>query len=259
MTQFKTAIVGYGFVGKTVHQVFPKSIICTIDSNEWIKADVNRCGVAFVCVPTPMNKDKSCHTAIVEEVIDWIETPLIIIRSTISPGTTDRLQKKYPNKGIVFQPEYIGETVDHPLIDEGNQKFIILGGELEACSKAVELYQSVYNSSIRIMLLSAVQAEIVKYMENTAIASMVTLVNEYYNICKAFDVDYHMVREAFLLDPRMSRYFTFVYPRARGFSGKCLPKDLNAIVKAAQDKGYNAMFIASILDCNDTVEEREVE
>jgi len=248
----KIAIIGYGVVGKAMKKLFLDALIydpayAKVSAS---KKQINSADAAFICVPTPMAKDGSCDTSIVEEIIAWLNTPLIIIRSTISPGTTDRLKKKYPKKRIVFMPEYIGETPAHPMADERKRLFLIFGGDKRDCSGAVEIFQRVYNASVKILCVSAVEAEIIKYMENAAIATMVTLANEFYNICQAFNVPYDMVREGFLMDPRMSRYFTFVYPKDRGFDGKCLPKDLTAIIKAAQKAGYNAEFIKSILENN---------
>lgn len=251
----KVAIIGYGFVGKAVHKLFPEAVIYDPGIKELAgnKAAVNSCTAAFICVPTNMLPDGACDISIVEETLTWLETPLIIIRSTVKPGTTEKLQKQYPTKHLVFQPEYIGETVAHPLKDESSQTFIILGGSREDCGQAVQLYHGVYNSAVKIMFLRPTEAEIVKYMANSATAMMVTFVNEFYNICQAFGADYHMVREAFLLDPRMSRYSTFVYPAKRGFDGKCLPKDLNALVKAAGEAGYQAEFISDILKNNERI------
>ena len=183
--------------------------------------------------------------------MSWLNTKLIIIRSTVRPGTTERLQKQYPNKKIVFQPEYVGESVSHPYADESKISFIIFGGAKEDCSKALEVYQSVYNSTIKVSFLTPTEAELAKYMTSSAIGSMVTLSNEFYNVCKTFGADYNVVREAFLMDPRMSRYFTFVYPDDRGFGGKCIPKDMNAINKAAKDAGYNSEFLNDVLKNND--------
>ncbi|MCX6797486.1 MAG: hypothetical protein NTX98_03370, partial [Candidatus Doudnabacteria bacterium] len=193
----------------------------------------------------------------VEQTLEWLNTQLVIIRSTIKPGTTDRLQELYPEKHIVFQPEYAGETIAHPMLDESSATFLIFGGVQKDCSKAVEVYQTVYNSSVKILFLKPIEAEIVKYMENTAIAGMVTLVNEYYNICQVFGADYNMVREAFLADPRMSRYFTFVYPNKRGFEGRCLLKDLNAAVKFFEEAGYKPEFIRDIIKNNDRIRKNE--
>ena len=211
----KIALVGYGFVGKFLKQLFPDAIIYDPGQPEVSvsKEEINKADVAFIGVPTNMLPDGSCDTSIVESSVDWLKTPLIIIRSTIRPGTTDRLSKKYPDKHVIFQPEYIGETPNHPMKTGAfsEKTFLIFGGRGEDCRKAVEVYQKVYNASVRILFVSALEAELIKYMENTAIGTMVTLVNEFYNICKAFGVPYDMVREGFLLDPRMSRYFTFVF------------------------------------------------
>lgn len=251
----KVAIIGYGFVGKAMHKLFPAAKIYDPGFKDVssTKEEINECEAVFICVPTNPLPDGSCDTSIVEQSVAWLKTPLIIIRSTVKPGTTEKLQQQYPQKHIVFQPEYIGETVAHPLKDESSQTFIILGGTREDCAKAVRLYQTVYNSSVKILFLTATEAEIVKYMANTAVGMMVTFANEFYNIAQAWGADYNMVREAFLLDPRMSRYFTFVYPQQRGFDGKCLPKDLTAIVKAASEAGYNAEFIKDILKNNERI------
>lgn len=239
-------------------KLFPEAVVYDPNfPNSSTKEQINKCDVGFVCVPTNMLPDGSCDISIIEETFKWLSTSLVIIRSTVKPGTTEKLQKLYPDKHIVFQPEYVGETTAHPMLDESSRTFLVFGGSREDYSKAIEVYKAVYNSSVKIICLSSVEAEIVKYMENTAIASTVTLVNEYYNICKVFGADYNMVREAFLLDPRMSRYFTFVYPEKRGFEGKCLPKDLNAIVKSSEDVGYVPGFIKDILKNNDRIRSKE--
>jgi UDPglucose 6-dehydrogenase len=107
---FKIVIIGYGVVGNAIKQLFNNALIFdpAFAEQSASKKDINAADAAFICVPTPKASDGSCDISIVEEVVAWLTTPLIIIRSTISPGTTDRLKKKYPNKHIVFMPEYIG-------------------------------------------------------------------------------------------------------------------------------------------------------
>lgn len=244
-------IVGYGVVGMEMEELFPGAEVYDPVKSLGNRHDINECRVAFVCVPTPSLPDGGCDTSIVEEVVDWLRTELIIIRSTVAPGTTSRLQAEKPFSKIVFQPEYLGETVAHPFEHESERKFVILGGTRKACDKAVELYQTVYNASVQFMFMTSIEAEIVKYMENTAIATMVSLCNEFYEICNHFGVSYNIVREGFLMDSRMSRYFTFVYPKDRGFGGKCLPKDLAAIVEATEKvTGYSPDFIKAVLKYN---------
>lgn len=272
-------ICGYGFVGKAVYKMFPESNVFEkerdgkrnqlykhrhVDCEYCEEADGHRpfsldtetiytdyptdyYDVCFVCVPTPMKEDGSCDTSAVFDVVRSVNAGLFIIRSTVSPGTTDELNKIKP---CVFQPEYIGESTAHPLISERSTPFAIFGGPQELTDKACEVYQEVYNASVRFYQVSALEAELIKYMENSAIGTMVTLCNEFYEICKTFGVSYNKVREGFLLDPRMSRYFTFVYEQARGFGGKCIPKDMNAIVASVFKKGNRARLLESVLNIN---------
>jgi UDPglucose 6-dehydrogenase len=90
-------------------------------------------------------------------------------------------------------------------------------------------------------------------MENAFIATKVTFANEFYNLAQAFGVEYKELRELWLLDERMGRMFSAVFPDARGFSGKCLPKDVNAIAKASEKAGYDPKFIKAVLESNDRI------
>lgn len=211
---------------------------------------INRCDAVFVCVPTPMNDDGSCNTSIVEEVVAWIEAPLLLLRSTVTPGTTDRLRAKY-GKRVVFQPEYLGETTAHVFGNMAERDFVVLGGTTEDTSLAADLYKAHYNAYVRFYFCDAVTAEVAKYMENAFYAVKVTFVNEFYDIARSHGVDFNHLREIWLADPRISRDHTFVYPDARGFSGKCLPKDCNAIVHSSQQRGYDAKFMKACLSINE--------
>ena len=249
----RIAIVGsQGWVGREMVKLFEKENPVLYDEPVKIgsRKDVNMCQVAFVCVPTPMRLDGSCDFSIVEEVVGWISCPLIVIRSTIPPGTTEALCKKYGKK-LVMNPEYIGETVDHPLMNSQQRKFLILGGEKSAIQKCIEVYQKVYNAGVHIYQCTSTEAELIKYCENSFIGTYVTFCNEFYEICKSHNADWNTVREGFLMDPRMTRYWTFVYPDNRGFSGKCIPKDLNGIVAASKSRGYTPQFLASVIKAND--------
>ncbi len=249
----KVGVVGAGgVVGRTMCRLFgPNTVGYDLQPGfTQDKEAVNQCDIVFVCVPTPMGDDKACDTSIVEEVVSWIEAPLIVIRSTIEPGTTDRLRQAY-GKRIVFQPEYTGETVAHVFNKEGEFSFIVLGGTSEDTSAVAEFYKNYYNAMVRFYFCDAVTAEIAKYMENSFYAVKVTFVNEFYDIARAHGVDFNVLREIWLADPRISRDHTFVYPQARGFSGKCLPKDVNAIVQASRKLGYATKLLQATLDINE--------
>lgn len=253
MPKPKVGVVGGGVVGTAMVQLCgPQTVIYDPHRPEYAnnKDAINTCDVVFVSVPTAMKSDGSCDTAIVEEVVAWIKAPLIIIRSTVAPGTTDRLREKY-NKRIVFQPEYLGETVGHIFGNMAERHFIVLGGAPEDVSRAADFYKNYYNSMVHFYFGDARTAEVCKYMENAFYAVKVTFVNEFYDIAKAHGVDFNQLRELWLADTRISRDHTFVYPDQRGFSGKCLPKDCNAIVHSARQKGYEPEFMTACLKINE--------
>lgn len=250
----KIALCGYGYVGKAQLKLIAN------DKDEYYiydpaqgfddKEKVNQSDIAFIAVPTPMEDSGQCNTSIVEDIASWIETPLVIIQSTIEIGTTDNLNYNYGDR-FVFQPEFFGETVGHPMMDKNNRTFIILGGPDHLTEEAAEFYHSVYNSTVHIARTNARTAELCKYMENAFIAIKVTFVNEMYEIAQAMDVNFHDLRELWLLDPRVSRYFSFVHKKDRGFGGKCLPKDVNALVYKAREEGYEAEFLKEVLKSNE--------
>jgi nucleotide sugar dehydrogenase len=236
----KIAIIGFGVVGKAVEEYFnSKAEICIYDPqhNKISKEDVNNCDIAFICVPTPRKKDDSCDTSIVEEVISWLQTPLIVIKSTIKPGTTDMLITKY-NKNIVFSPEYISESkYFNPIMRKiAEQPFIIFGGTEENCKKAQDILTEFFGPLVDIFTCTAKEAELVKYFENTFFTVKVSFVNEMREICEKAGVNYYKVRDGWLLDPRINKNHTMAFKDTRGYSGKCFPKDRAALVKWCKDE-----------------------
>ncbi len=253
MPKPKVGCVGGGVVGSAMIKLCgPETVVYDPNIAEFAgnKDAINRCDVVFINVPTPMAEDGSCDTSIVESVVAWVTAPLIIIRSTVAPGTTDRLSKEY-NRTIVFQPEYLGETPAHVFGNMAEREFAVLGGTPEATSAAADFYKHYYNSYVRFYFCDAITAEVCKYMENAFYAMKVTFVNEFYDIARTHGVDFNVLRETWLADTRISRDHTFVFPNSRGFSGKCLPKDCNAIVKSSRDRGYEPKFMAACLRIND--------
>jgi len=244
-------IVGYGFVGKSMHRIFgDDAITLDVGATDADRARINTCDFVFICVPTPIGPDGVCDTSTVESCVEWITAPQIVIRSTVAPGTTRRLRRA-TGKAIIFQPEYIGETPAHPLADARRHNFIILGGPLPECSAVADLYQRYFHSEVRFYFTDSTTAEVAKYMENAFYATKVTFCNEFYDIARAHGVDYNELREIWLADPRISRDHTFVYPDNRGFSGKCLPKDVSAIIASARARGLRPTLLETVMRINE--------
>jgi len=245
-------IIGKGWVGQAMKQLFPDAYIYSKGQSGEIgsKEIANKGDVAFVCVPTPCIDEGKLDTSIVEESVAWCECPLIVIRSTVNPGTCDYLSTKY-GKRIVMQPEYLGETPAHPLLDQKARPFLILGGWKEDTRKLIEVYQQVYNANITIRQVTAMEAEIIKLSENRAIAYKVVQCQELYDVCQKAKVDYYTIRDAvYGDDPRFNLWWTFIYPDKRGFKSKCIPKDIYAWSAWAESVGSPPTITRAILERN---------
>jgi UDPglucose 6-dehydrogenase len=143
----KIGIIGQGYVGTAIKIGFKEhydietydKFDLTKSTRSTIKDIVDRTDIIFVCVPTPMRKDGTCYTGIVEEVIREInetaDGQIIVIKSTVPPGTTDRINQEYTRSTVIFNPEFLTEA--NFLEDFKNQSRIILGTKV---SFANEMY-----------------------------------------------------------------------------------------------------------------------
>ncbi len=244
-------IIGYGFVGKAMHRLFPDAVVYDPALGYDDRDRVNIADVAFVCVPTPNLPSGVLDTSAVEEVVGWCECPLIVIRSTINPGTCDHLAANYGRR-IVHQPEYLGQTVQHPFADIKVRPFLVIGGESRDRRVLIDLYTGVYNANTTIRQMTNYEAEVVKLSENRAIAFKVAQCQELYDACEAAGVDYYAVRDVvYGDDPRFNLWHTFVTPGNRGMHSKCIPKDVWAWAAWAESVGVDARITRSILEKNE--------
>ena len=248
----QVGIVGIGHVGNTMVELFPNAVKYDINHDYDTPDMINQCDIAFVCVPTPMRKDGSCNTDIVSNVLAWLNTSLIVLRSTVPVGYTDTM-RKILNKRIIFQPEYYGETINHRFANPHNRSWITLGGPTEDCEIVSQLYQTIFTSEIIINIVDAKTAELAKYMENCFYATKVTFCNQFYDLAQKYGVNYSQLRETWLLDPRISRDHTFVYQDNRGYGGSCLPKDLAATISQGIENGVNVDFLKQVEKTNEFI------
>jgi UDPglucose 6-dehydrogenase len=257
----KVAIVGNGYVGKAYHKFFPEAIMYDrhLPNGQTNRDEINACDLAIVCVPTKMNEDGSCDISIVQEVMKWLTTPLILIKSTIPPGTTRNL-KKETGKHICHSPEYVGEGgyyipfwIYPSPTEPQHHSYMIIGGDPKDREDILQFFYPILGPTKVYYQVDETTSELIKYMENCAIATKVTLCNEFYNLAETFGVNYSQVREGFVLDERQGKMFTTVFRNKRGWGGRCLPKDLNGIVKASEKAGYKAQFIEDVIKNNERI------
>lgn len=246
----KIGIIGYGVVGKAYAKIFNQHLIHTYDPilNIGDMKTINDCYLSIICVPTPSNKDGSADIEAIRETVCWCESPIILIKSTVPPGTTEYLSKKY-NKHIVFSPEYLGESSYYTPYDWKpiEEPFMIVGGEPEDRREVLKIFQPILGPFKRYIQMTSTEAEIVKYMENSYFAMTVGFFNEFYEICKVFKADYNIVREGWMADPRVMPTHSLVFEDRRGFDGKCLPKDLSAIITASNKAGFEPPILRAAL------------
>ena len=246
----KIGIVGYGYVGKALASLFNNAVIYDIEPEFSVNKDkVNKCDIAFVCVPTPCNKDGFCDISAVEEAVSWLETPIIVIKSTVPPGTTESLRNKFM-KNILFSPEHIGETPFHPYKNMRNINFIILGGPKKEASQVAQIYAHSLGPTIRCYFTDSTTAELSKYMANCFFATKVIFCNEFFKIAEAIGVNYEELREVWLADPRISRDHTMVFQDKPGFEGKCLPKDISALIHFSKSISVDVNLLKKVFEVN---------
>jgi len=245
----KVSVIGSsGWVGKAVMSLFPNAVAyhpsdpCGPD-----KETVNKSDIAFICVPTPLKMDK-LDTSIVESCIKWCKCPLIVVRSTVNPGDCDRWAKKF-GKRIIHQPEYLGETPNHPLLNQKNNSFIIIGGDPDDLKVLIDLYFTTYNANMKIRQVTRLESEVIKLTENRAIAFKVMQCQELYDVCQKAKMNYYeIINAVYGDDPRFNKWFTAVYPTKRGFNNsKCLKKDVPAWVAWARSVGIDPVLTALLV------------
>ena len=246
-------LVGYGHVGRSVHALFPSARIYDPFVPGYGNRDaVQGTDVSFVCVPTPTAEGGGADVTVVDEVVRWLDSDIIVIKSTVPPGTTDQLARKH-NKVLVFSPEYIGEGVafKNGTLTAQNWPFVIVGGDTDPAELVLDLHARVLGAAKIYRQTSAIAAELCKYMENTWLALQVVFASEFQNLANATGVSYWELRALWGLDPRVSTAHTVVTADEQGFAGRCLPKDVEAIATFAESAGVSVPLIRAIREANE--------
>ena len=261
----KLGIIGQGFVGTAVFEglkehfnieTFDIEKESTCKSVEELAAKTD---VIFLCLPTPMEKDGSCHLGIIEPVLESLDNlenngKIIVVKSTVPPGTTEKWNEKYSCLYIVFNPEFLTEA--NSIEDFKNQNRIILGGPRPATTKVRRIFKKAF-PRVNIIKTGSTIAEMVKYFTNCFLATKVSFANDMYDICGGLGIDYDKVLEYSLHDNRIGNtHLEVPGPDGdRGFGGHCFPKDLNALIKVAERIGLEPQILSCVKSTNDNVRE----
>lgn len=207
----------------------------------------------FICVPTPMNADGSCHIDIVESVVAELNEKapgrVLVIKSTVVPGTTAKLNEKYKNVIVCFNPEFLTERAF--IEDFKKQDRIIISGPHEGTKVLKQVYETAY-PQVPVTKTDSTIAEMVKYMTNSFLATKVAFANEIEQMCSKLNIDYDKVVEYATKDKRLgSSHWAVPGPDGkRGFGGKCFCKDLNGIMSLAADLGVDVLTMKGAWETN---------
>ena len=239
----KIGIIGNGFVGNSIafgfsptheikiHDKDPKRSINTLE-------EVLECDFVFVAVPTPMDDEGHIHLGIVEKALSAVYEKnkridnIIILKSTMTPGTSALLIEQFPSLNIVFNPEFLTERTAK--LDFLTQARIILGGDPKHTSKVKALFEERFMHCY-VIETNTTTAELIKYMNNIFFASKVSIMNEFKQICDAVGADWDVALKGFAADQRIGdSHLNVPGPDGKmGFGGSCFPKDINAFMSMA--------------------------
>ncbi len=245
----KLGIVGYGYVGKAVEYGFKdRHEIIVHDKflpSESLEKVVSQSEIIFVAVPTPMDaKYTKIDLSIVDSVIKDITTlskklnkrPIIVIKSTVVPGTTRKMGEKYKYPEILFNPEFLTEA--NYLEDFVNADRIVVGGDNNRIrQKLVDLYRESFPKTL-LFETDPTTAEMVKYMANTLLATEIVFANEIFDLSNKLGINYDEVKTMVKADRRINKAPLDVTTE-RGFGQKCYPKDAVALMGLAKEHGVD--------------------
>jgi len=241
----KIGVIGNGFVGNSmafgfsptheirIHDKDPKRNMNTIE-------EVLECDFIFVAVPTPMDEKGAINLSVVIKALGEINEKnkrtdnVIILKSTMIPGTSRLLIDQFPKLNIVFNPEFLTERTAK--LDFLTQARIVLGGDPEFTAKVKTLFEERFMHCY-VIETNTTTAEMIKYMNNVFFASKVSIMNEFKQICDEVGADWNIALKGFAADQRIGdSHLNVPGPDGKlGFGGSCFPKDINAFMTLAKN------------------------
>lgn len=255
-SKIKIGIVGLGMVGEPIRMWFEevngykrgKELFCyDVDPKRGYADDVNKADIVFVSVPTPPNPDGSCNTSIVESAVAGINNgKIIVIKSTITPGTVEKLQRKYPKKRLIFNPEFLTESQAwEDFLSPDRQ---IVGHTAKSISDTIEVLNLLpkkhfirpWTSDYSKKSVNSTEAEFGKYASNVFGYIKVIYGNILADLCytmskQGVKVDYENIREIIGADLRIGpAWLNVSHGNYCGAGGYCFPKDMNAFIAFAE-------------------------
>ncbi len=263
ITPAKLGIIGYGIVGQAMAYGFSQPEIKNKYEIKYydkyketasLEEVVAGSEFIFICLPTPMKEDESgIDLSIIENSIAEISKytngtdKIIVIKSTVVPGTAAELEKRYPKSNFAMNPEFLTEA--NYLEDFVNADRTVVGANNDLTSRrVVALYRQRF-PHMKIFQTDTTTAEMVKYMANSLLATKVIFANEMFELCQALGIKYEEVKSMVVADHRIFDSHLDV-TTARGFGGKCFPKDVVALIGRAKQLKLDPRLLETVWSVN---------
>lgn len=222
--------------------------------------------VTFLALPTPSHDDGSIDLDIIktatqsvgEALVEKDNSHLVVVKSTVLPGTTNEeltpviAEASGKSHGedlhVAMNPEFLREG--SAVSDFRHPDKVVIGTSTELARTYLRaIFEPlVTNSETAIVETGICEAEMIKYANNAFLATKVSLINELGNICKEYGVDSYEVAEALGFDDRISAHFL---RSGVGWGGSCFPKDIEALIAAAREKGYEPSLLDAAVEVNE--------
>ena len=255
----KIGIIGKGTVGSAVFEgleYLGHSMAFFDPKHEGSKLQhVLDTDVVFISVPTDQTANGDCDVSIVDNVVNELAvnnySGLVSIKSTVIPGTTDRLQQMYPALRMSMVPEFL--RAKHALSDfVDNHDLLVVGTyNKEDADIVVELHGSFPAAVARV---TPTEAEVIKYFNNVHHAMSVTFANITHDVCEKLGANYINVYKAITKRECFNPAYLMANKNMRGYGGHCLPKDTSAWNNLIKKLGLPYNMIQSVIDDNDKVQ-----
>lgn len=251
----RVGIVGIGYVGGVVKAWFLRRSVDLFLYDKFknigsLKEIDHEARIVFLSVPTPYHKGKGYDDSALQEVISGLKRPkIIVIKSTVLPGSTETFQKKYPRHSILFNPEFlVAKTAEQDFIKPHRQ---IIGFTQKSRRLAKRILALLPKAPVT-RIMPSTEAELVKYFGNAFLATKVIFGNQMYDICKKLGINYTQVKEAAAHDPRIGpSHLNVLFEGYRGYSGNCFPKDVKSLIDFSKFLGLSLKLLQDVDSINE--------
>lgn len=244
---------------KTLKKSLKKKLIITNKLSS-----ISNCDFIFITVGTPQKKNGEIDLSFIKEIVRSVgklisknkKKPIILIKSTVLPGTMkqvvlpilERNSKKKAGKdfGLISNPEFLQESL--AIQDTIKPHVVVLGGYRTKFMKKTEKFFSWFNPNVPIIITNHQTAEMIKYANNSFLATKISFINQIANICQRIpDTNIDDIADTIGLDPRIGNLFLNAGP---GYGGSCLPKDIKAIINLSSKIGVKPTLLNAVEKTN---------